>query len=100
VPGNWSGWPLVAIAALALAGCTGDPEQEGAERAVRQRAGHDAQCTGRSSIWFKEGPPAKLMLCIVPLDDARCDRYRVDRNGERYHVTLLARDSDCTLPAG
>jgi hypothetical protein len=40
------------------------------------------------------------MLCIVRLDDALCDRYRVDRSGERYRVTLIARKADCTLPVG
>jgi hypothetical protein len=55
---------------------------------------------GRSRIWFKEGPPAELMLCIVRIEGAACDRYRVDRSGERYRVTLVARAGDCTLPAG
>ena len=82
------------------AGCSGAPEEEGAERAVEQRAGRDAQCTGRSQIWFAEGPPAELMLCVVRLDGTHCDRYRVDRRGERYRVTLTARNGDCTLPAG
>jgi hypothetical protein len=90
----------VALAALSLAACTGPPEQEGAERAVERRAGNQAQCTGRSRIWFKEGPPAELMLCIVRLGDGACDRYRVDRRGERYQVTLTARNSHCQLPAG
>jgi hypothetical protein len=90
----------IAVAALAVAGCTGAPEEEGAERAVEARAGADAQCTGRSQIWFKEGPPAELMLCIVRRENAVCDRYRVDRQGERYRVRLLARNGDCTLPAG
>jgi hypothetical protein len=89
-----------AAAALALAGCAGAPEEEGAERAVEQRAGGEAQCTGRSQIWFKEGPPAELMLCIVRRDGAVCDRYRVDRRGNRYRVTLTARNDDCTLPVG
>jgi hypothetical protein len=89
-----------AVAVAALAACAGPPEQEGAERAVERRAGREAQCTGRSRIWFKEGPPAELMLCIVRLENAVCDRYRVDRRGESYRVTLLARAGECTLPAG
>ena len=90
----------IAAAALALAGCVGAPEEEGAERAVEERAGRDATCTGRSQIWFKEGPPAELMLCVVRRDGAVCDRYRVDRRGERYRVTLTARNGDCVLPVG
>lgn len=94
--------PVMLLFALpaVLAACAGAPEQEGAERAVERRAGREAQCTGRSRIWFAEGPPAELMLCIVRMDNALCDRYRVDRRGNRYRVTLLARRSDCTLPAG
>jgi hypothetical protein len=89
-----------AAALLVIAGCVGAPEEEGAERAVEQRAGADAQCTGRSQIWFKEGPPAQLMLCIVRRAGSVCDRYRVDRRGDRYRVTLTARNGDCTLPVG
>lgn len=92
---------LAALAAAVLAaGCTGAPEQEGAERAVEQRANADARCTSRSQRWFREGPPAELMLCVVRRDGGRCDRYRVDRKESRYRVTLLARDADCVLPAG
>jgi hypothetical protein len=90
----------VALAALSLSACAGPPEQEGAERAVERRAGADAQCTGRSRIWFMEGPPAELMLCIVRRGGGLCDRYRVDRTGDRYRVTLTARNGDCSLPAG
>jgi hypothetical protein len=81
-------------------GCAGAPEQEAAERAVERRAGHEAQCTGRSRIWFKDGPPAELMLCIVRREGGVCDRYRVDRRGESYRVTLTARNAHCQIPAG
>jgi hypothetical protein len=93
---------LVALAALGAlaAGCSGAPEEEAAERAVEARAGAPAQCTGRSQIWFVEGPPAELMLCIVRVDGGVCDRYRVDRRGDRYRVTLTAKNGDCTLPVG
>ena len=94
------GVAALAASVAAVAGCTGPPEQEGAERAVAERAGRAAECTGRSSIWFKEGPPAELLLCIVRLDGAVCDRYRVDRKEDRYKVTLVARQADCTLPVG
>jgi hypothetical protein len=40
------------------------------------------------------------MLCIVRLGEGVCDRYRVDRRGERYRVTLTARNAHCQLPAG
>jgi hypothetical protein len=90
----------VALVALAVSGCAGAPEQEGAERAVERQAGTEAQCTGRSRIWFKEGPPAELMLCIVRREGGVCDRYRVDRRGESYRVTLTARNAHCQIPAG
>jgi hypothetical protein len=40
------------------------------------------------------------MLCIVRRGGGLCDRYRVDRTGDRYRVTLTARNGDCSLPAG
>ena len=90
----------IALAAL-LAGCAGAPEEEGAERAVAARAGSErVECTGRSRTWFQEGEPAELMLCVVRREHGACDRYRVDRTGNRYDVTLLARRADCALPAG
>ncbi len=91
---------VVAVAALAGSGCAGAPEEEGAERAVERAAGRDARCTGRPSTWFREGPPAEVILCVVPIRATVCDRYRVDRRGETYRVTLVARESDCVLPAG
>lgn len=90
-----------ALAVLALAACAGPPEEEGAERAVTQEAGTDrVECTGRSRIWFREGEPAEVLLCVTRREHGLCDRYRVDREGSRYRVTLLARESDCALPAG
>lgn len=92
-----------ALAAAALlAGCgAGAPEEEGAERAVAQRAGAEsAECTSRSHRWFVDGPPAKVLLCTVRVGDGFCDRYRVDRDGARYRTHLLERRGSCTLPAG
>ena len=90
-----------ALAALlVLAGCGSAPEQAGAERAVERRSGGDARCTSRSRTWFREGPPAEVMLCVVDRAHGLCDRYRVDRDGAAYRVALVAREADCSLPAG
>ena len=87
--------------ALCLAGCADAPEEEGAERAVAARAGTErVECTGRSRTWFQEGEPAELMLCVARREHGTCDRYRVDREGDNYVVTLLARRTDCALPTG
>jgi hypothetical protein len=89
------------VAALALAGCAAAPEEEGAEDAVARASGTDrVECTGRSRIWFREGSPAEVMLCVARRDASVCDRYRVDREGSSYAVRLLARGGDCALPPG
>jgi hypothetical protein len=90
-----------AALALALAGCAGPPEQEAAERAVRD-AGADGEvrCTANSRIWFREGPPADFFLCTRRSGHGLCDRFRVDRRGDSYRATLLVRDGDCALPVG
>ncbi len=91
---------LVAVAALAGCGAS-PPEQEGAERAVADAARADAaDCTSRSRILFKEGPPANVFICAVHLGDGFCDLYRADRNAAKYRVRLLERRGSCTLPAG
>ena len=90
----------IALVAL-FAGCADAPEEAGAERAVAERAGTErVECTGRSRTWFQEGEPAELMLCVARREHGTCDRYRVDRTGNRYAVTLLARQADCALPTG
>jgi len=90
-----------ALAALTLAGCAGAPEEEGAERAVAREASTDrVQCTGRSRIWFREGDPAEVILCVARREHGLCDRYRVDRRGTSYHVVRVARESHCALPPG
>jgi hypothetical protein len=92
---------LPALAVLALAACAGAPEEEGAERAVaRESQTERVECTGRSRIWFREGEPAKVLLCVARREQGLCDRYRVDREGSTYKVTLLARNADCVLPTG
>jgi hypothetical protein len=92
------GWLFVA---LVLAGCAGAPEEEGAENAVARESGTDrVECTGRSRIWFREGDAAEVLLCVARREASVCDRYRVDREGTTYRVTLLARESDCSLPPG
>ena len=71
-----------ALAAVVLlAGCGADPpEQVGAERAVaRQANAESAECTSRSRILFREGPPANVFICAVKVGDGFCDVYRVDR---------------------
>jgi hypothetical protein len=95
--------PGAAAAALALvlAGCTGPPEQEAAERAVRDTgAGGEVRCTANARVWFREGPPADFFLCTRRSRHGLCDRFRVDRSGDSYTATLLARDGDCALPVG
>ena len=92
-----------AVAALAvLAGCgAGPPEHEAAERALARMAEADqANCTARSRIWFREGPPANVFICAVGLGDGFCDRYRVDRSGTRFRARLLERHGGCILPVG
>jgi hypothetical protein len=90
-----------AALALTLAGCAGPPEQEAAERAVRDAgAGGEVRCTANSRIWFREGPPADFFLCTRRSSHGLCDRFRVDRRGDGYRATLLARDGDCALPVG
>ena len=92
--------PLVAL--VVLAGCGADPpEQKAAERAVASAARADeADCTARSRIWFREGPPAHVFICSVALGDGFCDRYRVDRRGTRFRSRVLERHGGCVLPAG
>ena len=89
-----------AVVVAVLAGCGTTPEQSGAERAVASRAGADARCTSRSQVWFREGPPAEVFVCVAEREHGLCDRYRVDRTRARYRVTVLARASDCALPVG
>lgn len=90
-----------AAVALGLTGCTGPPEQEQAERAVRDTgAGGEVRCTANSRIWFREGPPADFFLCTRRSGHGRCDRFRVDRRGNSYTATLLVRNGDCALPVG
>ena len=94
---------LVALAAVVLlAGCGADPpEKVGAERAVARAAHADsADCTSRSRILFKEGPPANVFICAVKVGDGLCDVYRVDRRGTSYRTRVLERHGGCTLPAG
>ena len=62
----------VAAVALALAGCADAPETVAAEQAVSREAGTDrVECTGRSRIWFREGEPAELVLCIARRESGR-----------------------------
>ncbi len=95
-----------AVAALAglvvLAGCgAGPPEQEAAERYLARTTEADgAECTARSRIWFREGPPANVFVCAVELGDGFCDRYRVDRSGAQFSARLLEQHGGCILPAG
>ena len=90
------------VAVVVLAGCgAGPPEQEAAERELARMAGADeANCTARSRIWFREGPPANVFICAVEVGDGFCDRYRVDRNGARFRATILEHRGGCILPAG
>jgi hypothetical protein len=99
---GWIGWGLVVVTvALVLAGCAGAPEEEGAERAVARESGSErVECTGRSRIWFREGPPAEVLLCIARREEGRCDRYRVERRRAQYRVRLIARGDHCSLPPG
>lgn len=91
----------VLAALLVLAGCAPPPEQEAAERALARMAeADDARCTARSRIWFREGPPANVFICAVKHGDGFCDRYRVERSGERFRARLLERHGGCILPAG
>ena len=91
----------LAAVALALAGCADAPETVVAEEAVSREAGTDrVECTGRSRIWFREGEPAELVLCIARREDGLCDKYRVDLGERRPRVVLTGRDSDCVLPPG
>jgi hypothetical protein len=94
---------LGALAAVVLlAGCGADPpEKVGAERAVaRQAHAESADCTSRSRILFKEGPPANVFICAVKLGNGLCDVYRVERRGVNYRARVLERHGGCTLPAG
>ena len=90
------------VAVVVLAGCgAGPPEQEAAERELARMAGADeANCTARSRIWFREGPPANVFICAVDVGDGFCDRYRVDRKGARFRASVLERRGGCILPAG
>jgi hypothetical protein len=89
-------------AAVLLAGCGADPpEKVGAERAVaRQANAESAECTSRSRILFKEGPPANVFICAVKVGHGLCDVYRVERRGASYRARVLERHGGCTLPAG
>ena len=92
----------LAALVLALAGCARAPESEAAQRAVERRAG-DARvsCTDRSVRWFREGPPAEVFLCVARRDHGHCDRYLVERDGNRFAVRRTEADTvDCGLPAG
>jgi hypothetical protein len=93
---------VALVAVVVLAGCgAGPPEQEAAERALARTAGADeANCTARSRIWFREGPPANVFICAVEVGEGLCDRYRVDRNGARFRASVLERRGGCILPAG
>ena len=94
--------PLLAAAAVLVAGCGAAPaEERGAERAVARAAdASTARCTSRSYRWFVDGPPAEDFICAVRAEHGLCDRYRVDRKGTQYRVRLLERDGSCTLPVG
>jgi hypothetical protein len=93
--------PLAAALAV-LAGCgPGAPEQEAAERAVAREAGTaDVDCTGRSRLWFAEGPPAEVFVCAARVGSGLCDRYRVERDGGEYRLRVIERRGSCTLPSG
>ncbi|HZB24312.1 MAG TPA: hypothetical protein VE444_10755 [Gaiellaceae bacterium] len=90
-----------AAAALALAGCADAPETVAAEDAVSREAGTDrVDCTGRSRIWFREGEPARVVICVAHREHGLCDKYRVDLGEQETTVATLSRGSDCALPPG
>ena len=95
---------VVALAlAVVLAGCRDAPETEAAQRAVEKQAidARAVDCTTRSVRWFREGPPAKRFLCVARREHGHCDRYLVERAGNRFDARRLARDTvDCALPVG
>jgi hypothetical protein len=95
-------WLGLVAAVVLLAGCGADPpEKVGAERAVaRQAHAESADCTSRSRILFKEGPPANVFICAVKVGSGLCDVYRVERRGANYRARVLERHGGCTLPAG
>jgi hypothetical protein len=93
--------PVVAAVALALAGCADAPETTAAENAVRAEAGTErVDCTGRSRIWFREGEPAHVVLCVARREHGLCDKYRVELSERETTVVTTARGSDCALPPG
>jgi hypothetical protein len=92
------GAPLAA--ALVLAGCVGAPEHERAVDAVVEASGSDrVQCTSNARLWFKE-QKVKLFLCLVRREHGVCERWRVNREGNRYLARLELEEAECTLPAG
>jgi uncharacterized lipoprotein YajG len=90
--------PLAA--ALVLAGCAGPPEHEHAVDAVARASGTErVQCTSNARLWFKE-QRVKVFLCLVRREHGVCERWRVERNGNRYRARLELERAECTLPAG
>jgi hypothetical protein len=90
--------PLAA--ALVLAGCVGAPEHERAVDAVVRASGTErVQCTSNARLWFKE-QKVKLFLCLVRREHGICERWQVDRRGQRYVARLQVERAECTLPAG
>jgi hypothetical protein len=91
---------VAALAAFALAGCTGPPEHERAVEAVAQASGSDrVQCTSNARLWFKE-QRVKLFLCLVRREHGLCERWRVQRRNGRYLARRELERAECALPAG
>ena len=92
---------LAAVVVLAGCGAVGAPEQEAAELALaRMTKTDEARCTARASVWFRDGEPANVFVCVVEVGDGLCDRYRVDRNGLQFRASVLERHGGCVLPVG
>ena len=88
------------LAALVLAGCTGAPEHERAVDAVVEASGSDrVQCTSNAERWFTE-ERVKLFLCLVRREHGICERWRVDRRGDRFVARRELERAECALPAG
>jgi hypothetical protein len=95
--------PTLAVVAVVAAGCVQAPESERAKEAVEAEAtgARRVDCTSRSMRWFREGPPAERFLCVARGEHGRCDRYVVQRSGDRFEARRTERDTaDCTLPSG